>query len=504
MSLDVSRFAAQKPAEVAGSAFRLLVVSADPLWAPEDGRSSISDRVVETVRVGSLAELAGPLDNWSVVAFDAAVFGPLPTEKSLELLRAAAPDATLLALSTNPDVREAVEYLKSGVYEYLPLPVSGDDFSRALAEALDNNQAHREIIELNRMLIDEKDELEMKNRELSAVARVARAVSRSLELEEVIERLVDCIEETFDFDRVSVGLVDRVTRCEKTAAVRGHEALISSGMVWDTTHSGGAGHSEWMNIVFHEGLALVVQNPATNPVTHGTELAKLHDGPLAKVPMLVRGTVVGTITVDNHLRRERIVDEEVRVLKVFADTAAIAVENSSLYQMVRELSLRDELTGLYNRRFLMDRASAEVNHAERGGFNFSLLMLDLDHFKVLNDANDHLVGDMALKKVSKILAKRTRGIDTVARYGGEEIVILLPNTDCHNAVHVGEKLRRAIEEEVFKGEAALPGGKLTVSVGVASYPVHGPDVGALIEHADKGLYQAKSEGRNKVVCAEDD
>lgn len=473
----------------------LLVLAPDSGWQPSGGVRLGKYRiaVVRSVDIDSV-----PDSDWNVVAFlISPELGGDPPEV-MERLRDAAPEATFLALSTAPDIREAVDYLKGGVYEYLPLPVTRERFLSALEEAVANNDAYREISQLNRLLLDEKEELAVKNRELTAISSVARAVSRSLELDEVLDRLVTCVEETFDFDRVSVGLVDPVDRCERTRLSRGRNALDASSEAWDVSAGTGTG---WVEDVYHRGLPLVVADSVLDPRVAGTALATVHPGPLVKIPMLARGSVVGTITVDNHSGKVPIGDEEIGVLRVFADTAAIAVENSRLYTMVRELSLRDELTGLYNRRYLMDRAEAEINHAERRERPVTLLMLDLDYFKKLNDLNDHLVGDEALKAVAMALESKTRGIDTVARFGGEEMVVLLPATKHEEGMIVAEKLRAAVEELKVQGEDVLPGGRLTVSVGVASYPLHGDNLHDVLEQADRALYKAKHSGRNRVASA---
>jgi diguanylate cyclase (GGDEF)-like protein len=127
-------------------------------------------------------------------------------------------------------------------------------------------------------------------------------------------------------------------------------------------------------------------------------------------------------------------------------------------------------------------------------------MLDIDHFKQLNDGNDHLTGDDALRRLAAGLLKNTRGIDTVARYGGEEFVVLLPRTTRSNARIVAEKLRRFVERSPFEGEEVLPGQTLTVSIGLASCPEDATEPQDLLERADRALYRAKAGGRNRV-CA---
>jgi diguanylate cyclase (GGDEF)-like protein len=131
-------------------------------------------------------------------------------------------------------------------------------------------------------------------------------------------------------------------------------------------------------------------------------------------------------------------------------------------------------------------------------------MIDIDHFKKYNDALGHLLGDVALRKVAAVLEKNLRRADIACRYGGEEFVVLLPESDSSHAVMAAEKLRQAILKVDFEGEDKMPDGVVSVSIGVAAYPEHGEDAGELLHHADKGLYEAKRGGRNRVVLLDDE
>jgi diguanylate cyclase (GGDEF)-like protein len=215
--------------------------------------------------------------------------------------------------------------------------------------------------------------------------------------------------------------------------------------------------------------------------------------------MAARGHIVGSITIDNPASGRGIESEELEVLGIFADSGAMAVENARLYQTMKELSVRDELTGLFNRRHFLRQLEAEWNHADRHRMPVTLLMVDVDHFKSFNDLNDHLAGDAALRRVAELLIRNTRGIDTVARYGGEEFVVILPQTSKKNAGIVADKLRSAVANAAVEGEDVLPGGRLTVSVGLAAFPGDAATPHELVERADWALYQAKAAGRNRVV-----
>jgi diguanylate cyclase (GGDEF)-like protein len=162
---------------------------------------------------------------------------------------------------------------------------------------------------------------------------------------------------------------------------------------------------------------------------------------------------------------------------------------------LERLSLTDGLTGLYNRRHLATTIAEELARARRQGRPCALAMLDVDHFKKYNDAHGHLAGDEVLVRVAKVIRDCTRVIDRPVRYGGEEMLVLLPDTDLAGAAEVGERIRARLAEEFFAG------GRVTVSVGVAVYPEHGESPEALIMSADAALYEAKHNGRDRVVKA---
>lgn len=157
----------------------------------------------------------------------------------------------------------------------------------------------------------------------------------------------------------------------------------------------------------------------------------------------------------------------------------------------QEVSLTDGLTHLWNRRGLLQHLLRETNRSSRHQRQLSVMMIDVDHFKRINDSKGHSVGDTVLKKLSKILLESVRSIDWVCRYGGDEFVILLPETGGDGAFEVAERIRKSVQENL----------QLTVSLGLAYAPAHGQDPATLMEAADKALYSAKSKGRNQTVIA---
>ena len=484
----------------------LLVLSEPAPWIPASGQRA-GTMTLDVVRVDSLDE-AGRLPSpptWDVIAFRVDRVRDLGVPDCLNALRAIAADATFLAVTREPVIQEATALLKNGVYEYLQEPLEPGDFLRSVIEAVENREAFREILDLNQklevqtaQLLEEKLELEKKNRELEAVSRLARAVSSTLDLEEILSQLAQGVRETFGFERIVIGLLDQ-SSCERAKVCLGfpeeEREELSSRMRW---HLRDRKRHGWIRTVLQEGEVLRVDDPATHPQTRGTPVAEVHSSAFVKMPLLARGHIVGSITVENPDSRKPIPEADLEILGIFADTAAMAVENARLYHTMKELSVRDELTGLFNRRHFLRQLEAEWNHARRHDIALSLLLIDIDHFKAFNDGNDHLTGDAALREVASVFVRNTRGIDTVARYGGEEFIVILPNTSKTKAAVVAEKLRAAVASKAFPGEEAVPGGKLTISTGLAAHPNDATTPQELLERADGALYRAKAQGRNRV------
>jgi diguanylate cyclase (GGDEF)-like protein len=185
---------------------------------------------------------------------------------------------------------------------------------------------------------------------------------------------------------------------------------------------------------------------------------------------------------------------------VVAAHAAVALRNAERYEKAKERAFVDDVTDVYNARYLLEAMDRELRRAERYGAELSVLFLDLDRFKLVNDRHGHLVGSNALRQLSRVLAQCVRQVDTLARYGGDEFTIVLPDTGEAGAAQVADRLRRVVEETPFEaGRAEVM--RLTCSIGHATFPQHGRDRGTLLDAADKAMYRAKSLGRNRVCSA---
>jgi diguanylate cyclase (GGDEF)-like protein len=201
----------------------------------------------------------------------------------------------------------------------------------------------------------------------------------------------------------------------------------------------------------------------------------------------------------DYLVKWRITEEGLyRAIHNAIDKVAFLQQIDDQRRELERLATIDSLTGLYNRRYFMERIDEEVGRAKRYEVPLSLLMLDLDHFKVVNDQHGHLIGDQVLIKVATILKKLRRG-DFPGRYGGEEFCILSTNTDLAGAEALAERLRKGIEQQALANGDSLP--RVTCSIGVAQFDATMSTSQGLLRHADEALYRAKQAGRNRVFIA---
>ena len=215
------------------------------------------------------------------------------------------------------------------------------------------------------------------------------------------------------------------------------------------------------------------------------------------LPLILHGEPIGYLALDS-LTVGGFNEQDAALVQAFADEVSIAIENARLFHQVEQLAITDPLTGLNNRRYFFDAARRELDRARRYQSPLSVILLDIDHFKVVNDRYGHLAGDRVLVKVAQLCRERLREVDVLARYGGEEFIFLLPQTALDGAFLVAERLCNRIKEEKFDtGDQGIA--EISVSLGVAELDEDCVDTQALIQRADRALYVAKDTGRAHVT-----
>jgi diguanylate cyclase (GGDEF)-like protein len=239
------------------------------------------------------------------------------------------------------------------------------------------------------------------------------------------------------------------------------------------------------------GRAMVLASPAGNGAGEPAATTQV------SVPLLAQGRVLGVLSLYDREDGEPFTLADAEALTAFAVQAAVAIENVQLHAEAERLSVTDPLTGAWNYRYFERRFEQEIERSRRFGRVLALLMLDIDHFKLVNDRFGHQRGDEVLVEFRNRVTGSVRDIDTFARYGGEEFVLILPETNLEGGLAVAEKLRVATHRTPFCDD----GIRLTVSIGVACFPEHATATEELLRAADEALYEAKLQGRDRVVTA---
>ena len=216
-------------------------------------------------------------------------------------------------------------------------------------------------------------------------------------------------------------------------------------------------------------------------------------------PLVSRGRTIGVVEVINKLGG-RFTRADLALVLTLVEPCAIAIENAILFQRTEQLTITDDLTRLFNSRYLNLYLGREIKRCKRHGIPLSVIFLDLDGFKSINDQYGHLAGSGTLTEVGKILAQGVRESDILARYGGDEFVVVLPETPAAGALVIAERLRRAIEEHPFL-EAQGLSARISASFGIASYPDHALTPEGLIQKADQAMYRVKERDKNGIEVA---
>ena len=228
----------------------------------------------------------------------------------------------------------------------------------------------------------------------------------------------------------------------------------------------------------------------------GADISNWADKPQIVVPLSFLGQFVGVLFVQADQQTRIWQESEILLLQTVADQAAIAIKHARLYVKSQQEALRDGLTGIFNRRFFEMQFDREFRLAERKNSTFAVMLIDIDKFKLVNDTYGHTIGDSVLRHVAQLLKSGLRAFDTLARFGGEEFVVILPQITAEDAQSCAERLRRAIEN------LEIPeAGQITASFGIAVYPETAETMPELLKSADQALYRAKREGRNLVRLA---
>ncbi|MCX5697820.1 MAG: sensor domain-containing diguanylate cyclase [Candidatus Omnitrophica bacterium] len=377
------------------------------------------------------------------------------------------------------------------------------------------------------------EELERAKRELAILYEISNAMRTTLKLEEILYIILTGVtaHTGLSFNRAILFLINEKDNLVEGKMAIGPENGEEANRIWTkietekTTLDDLINAYKFSNSTLGSGFNQVIRHfkiPLKEPEGGLLALCALDSMPLhitrqtltnhpndpvlrllkaeevAIVPLKAKDKVNGIIVADNFITKKEITKDDLHMLIMLANQAGLAIENSQLYEKTVVRTHQDSLTNLWNHGYFQFLLQEELEKAKASKTPLSLVALDIDDFKVYNDTFGHQAGDKILKDMAALLRSYSRQMDSVCRYGGEEFMVILPQTNKEEAYLIAERLRQAIEKHPFTHEEIMPHQKLTVSVGLSAFPEDGAIPSQLLHYSDKTLYQAKRNGKNNT------
>jgi diguanylate cyclase (GGDEF)-like protein len=332
--------------------------------------------------------------------------------------------------------------------------------------------------------------------ELAALNQIGKALTSSLNIDEVMELILEKVSQLLKPSNWSLLLLDPVTNELYFQAARGPGSEVLLGLRLKPGE-GICGH------VVATMKPLRVDDVRRDHRFAGRfdEKSSFTSRSILCVPLTSKGRALGVIELVNDAAHGHFTDEDLRTLSTVAEFAAIALENARNFAKVQELTIMDDHTGLFNSRHLKKQLESEVRRATRFGHPVSLIFFDLDRFKQVNDKRGHQSGSRVLAEVGHLLQRSLRATDVPVRYGGDEFVVLLPETSRDQSLEVARRLRDEVSRAVFLEDEKAGPIKLTASFGVATFPDDGTTPDELLRRADEAMYRVKARNRDGVEAA---
>jgi diguanylate cyclase (GGDEF)-like protein len=309
--------------------------------------------------------------------------------------------------------------------------------------------------------------------------------------EEMLSTIIQYAMKLTDTPAGSIALYNEALGQMELVASHGFSNSFSTRTKWKVRKGGVSDH------ILNQGTTVSINDITSQIQIERPNIDSEGIKSLLATPLIAERKTMGILYVDDFKKREFSKKDE-SIIALLATQAAAAIEKLQILEKTRKLAITDELTSLYNHRHFVNLLEEELKRAKRYNRSLSVLLIDIDRFKHYNDTNGHLKGNDVLKETSIVMLETIRNLDILARYGGEEFAVILPEADRQEAERCAERIRSAIEKRAFCNESSQPMGKLTISIGYATFPDDAKMERSLLNRADIALYKAKDSGRNRV------
>jgi len=422
--------------------------------------------------------------------FDAAIIDiKLPDVDGMQVLsnlRKFNPEICVILITAYPSTDSAIKAIEADAYEYIIKPFDIGHVKLVMKRGI---RSKKLVSENKKLLLN----LEKEKQKLEIILNIGQVLNGILDLEKLSNVIVRQIADVFNADVCSLMFVDKQRDFLTVKAATG----LSHAVIKTAKVKIGDSISGW---VAEQGEAVLVQNIENDLLFGRNNLPKYKTKSLLCTPLKINNNVLGVINVTDKSRAGKknfFTNDDLNLLTVTCNYAAIAIENARLYSKVSNLAVTDGLTNLYNQRYLRLRLGLEVMRVRRYHNSLSLVMFDLDYFKRFNDNYGHQAGDKVLFAVAEAIKQNIRNVDIACRYGGEEFVVILPETKLKDAVFVADKIRNTVYSLDFSGGENCVKSKISISGGCAEFRLDMTE-DELIMYADKALYKAKHKGKNRI------
>jgi len=394
----------------------------------------------------------------------------------VEILHLEHPGLRVILITGHGTVENAVKAMKMGALDFIRKPLNPAEFKVVVRRALEQSK-----------LAEENRELKNSLKLYDASSRI----SRTIEIEELYQIIFDLMMQEIGSTRGFLYIVDQKDGESNIIMSEGFDAEENEGLDRKL-------FEELQHDLAHLHEPFIPDYPLTTAVQYRSSSDPVQSSLF--IPLQNKNDLAAVVVFFDTEKKEAFGKEALRVAGFLSEHASVALGNAMLYSQAKILTITDDLTNVFNYRYLNNILDRELVRAQRLNSSMSVLFLDLDSFKEVNDKHGHLLGSKILVELAGLLKGAVRKVDAVARYGGDEYIVVLTDTNSKGAVIVAERIRQMVEDYTFTESEGFPI-KLTISVGVASYPEHGVTKVEILHLADEAMYKGKYGRKNIVYVA---